>query len=329
MTATTPAAATTGARMCEEDAAAQSAGTGAASAHEVTVLPRADWLARQEAHRRRVDELTHAHQVRRQQGQRHPVWDFLFTYYPVTPGKLKKWHPGAGTALEIAPDEPAENLPQVKDFYRRLGDAWVLDVAAWRARRGDTARFIQRLLRATQNRPAVLSCFGLHEWAMVYRDTPRHPEPLRLGAEKTNEVVEAHELKCTHYDAFRFFTESSAPKNANQLTRSSQDLFEQPGCLHAGMDLYKWATKLGPLIPGELWVDCFELARDLRQLDMEASPYDLREWGFSPVRIETPEGKAEYVRRQRALADRAQGLRAQLLRHLDWALGPSARHEVH
>ena len=46
---------------------------------------------------------------------------------------------------------------------------------------------------------------------------------------------------------------------------------------------------------------------------MEASPYDCRELGFSVVAIETPEGKAEYVRRQRSLADRAKPMRNRLV----------------
>ncbi len=76
------------------------------------------------------------------------------------------------------------------------------------------------------------------------------------------------------------------------------------------MDVYKWAVKLGPLVPGELLLDAFELARDIRYLDMQASPYDMREWGGEPVRIETPEGKAEYVRRQRAFAERVERVAA-------------------
>ena len=56
-----------------------------------------------------------------------------------------------------------------------------------------------------------------------------------------------------------------------------------------------------------------ELARDIRLLDMEAAPYDLADWGVRPVRIETPEGKAEYVRRQRGFADRGAVLRERLL----------------
>jgi len=103
------------------------------------------------------------------------------------------------------------------------------------------------------------------------------------------------------------------PRNRFEPTRESQPQLEQPGCLHANMDVYKWAVKLGPLVPGELLLDAFELARDIRYLDMQASPYDMEPWGGEPVRIETPEGKAEYVRRQRAFAERANGLRRSIL----------------
>ncbi len=80
---------------------------------------------------------------------------------------------------------------------------------------------------------------------------------------------------------------------------------EQPGCLHANMDLYKWATKLAPLTPSQLIADCFELAVAVRELDMAASPYDLRAYGYEPVPIETPAGRAAYARAQAAFADRA------------------------
>ncbi|MGO2152824.1 MAG: 3-methyladenine DNA glycosylase, partial [Brevibacterium aurantiacum] len=99
---------------------------------------------------------------------------------------------------------------------------------------------------------------------------------------------------------------------------------EQPGCLHAGMDLYKWAMKIGPIAPSDLVVDCFDLALDIRTLDMEASPYDLRGWGYGVVAIETAEGKAEYMDRQRAFSERAQALRQRLLDSLA-AVGVYAR----
>jgi hypothetical protein len=48
----------------------------------------------------------------------------------------------------------------------------------------ETISFVARLLRATAQRPAQFNCFGLHEWAMVYRsgDVRHDRVPLRLGA---------------------------------------------------------------------------------------------------------------------------------------------------
>ncbi len=60
-------------------------------------------------------------------------------------------------------------------------------------------------------------------------------------------------------------------------------------------------------------LDCFELARDIRTLDMRASPYDLAALGYPPVQIETPAGKAEYAAAQRTFADRARPLRERLV----------------
>lgn len=141
----------------------------------------------------------------------------------------------------------------------------------------------------------------------------RHEDaPLRLGASGTDDVVEAHRIRCSHFDAFRFFQPQAVERNELQPTRESQRRMEQPGCLHASMDLYKWAYKLLPAVDSDLLADCFDLAWDVRVTDMEASPYDLTEWGYEPVRIETPEGKAEYVRRQRAFAQRGNRLRERL-----------------
>jgi hypothetical protein len=203
-----------------------------------------------------------------------------------------------------------------------------LDVPAFLADRGDTVAFVHRLLAATAARPAFSGCFGLHEWAMVYRDRDtRHPVPLRLGPEGTDAVVEAHQIRCTHFDAFRFFTPEAVGRNRLQPTRESQPELEQPGCLHAGMDLYKWSYKLGPAVPGELLADCFGLAVEIRELDMRASPYDLGAHGYRPVAIETPEGKAEYVAAQRGFAERGAVLRQRLIDVCD-RLGPDSAHDV-
>ena len=152
---------------------------------------------------------------------------------------------------------------------------------------------------------------------MVYRQTPeqvRHNAyPLRFDAAELARIVEANAICCTHFDAFRFFTSPARPLNRLQPTRTDTAQLEQRGCLHANMDLYKWSFKLAPFAPSELIADCFELARDIRELDMRASPYDLRALGFEPIPIETPAGRATYEQRQRAFAARSTPLRARLL----------------
>ena len=44
------------------------------------ILTRDDWLQREDAHRERADALTAEHRDRVARGEKHPVWDFLFTY---------------------------------------------------------------------------------------------------------------------------------------------------------------------------------------------------------------------------------------------------------
>lgn len=270
------------------------------------ILQPADWQAQMRAHEEAADEYLSRY---RHPGSYHPVYDFLFEYYPVRPSHLRRWHPGIGVALA------GEKVPHAEwRFYHRTAEGITLDTEAFLESRGGTVRYVLELLEKTARNPIQFDCFGLHEWAMVYHtDTPRHDLPLRLGAEGTNEVVDKHRIKCTHYDAFRFFTAPARPLNITVLTRDDQPDNDQAGCVHATMDLYKWAWKLGPLIPGELFLDTFRLAVAARTLDMEASPYDCREWGFGVVPIETPEGKSEYVRRQRALSDAAAPLRARLV----------------
>lgn len=280
----------------------------------MTELGQDAWTAREAAHRRRVETFVAPHLERARRGEPHPVWDFLFTYYSLRPRQLRRWHPGFGVAL---------SGPDARRFLDRSGyteiDGLVCVSDELLRSRRDTVEFIAALLRGTARRPARFNCFGLHEWAMVYRsDEVRHDAvPLRLGAAGTDAVVESMPLRCSHFDAFRFFTPAAVGRNAEQLTRDGQLAAEQPGCLHSGMDLYKWAYKLGPLVESELVLDCLDLAADARVLDMCASPYDLTDYGFAPVAIETAAGRAEYARAQQDIADRAAPLRAELLARCD------------
>lgn len=234
--------------------------------------------------------------------------DFLFTYYSHRPHRLERWHPGVGVVLRGGGEYLAQPGYVAESAGVRLDPGAIPRLAT-------TAAFVAALLTATSARTPRLNCFGLHEWAMVYRSpAPRHDAvPLRLGSAGTDAVVDALPVHCTHHDAFRFFTPAARPLNAVTPGRDDQAEHEQPGCLHAAMDLYKWSYKLSPATPGELMADCFELAADVRELDMRASPYDLADLGYEPVRIETPAGRAAYVRAQAGFAERAAPLRDRLL----------------
>ena len=302
------------------------------------ILDRDVWQARAAAHAERVDAWVQPHLARRTRGETHPVHDFLFTYYSQRPAALRRWHPGWGVVLLDAPEYAGTKGYSVVEERRQPC------VEEGREARLETSvskphlltqlplvESIRRLLVATAGRTPTLGCFGLHEWAMVHRAaaTPgaiRHDWPLRLGDSGTDQVVEQHRIGCSHFDAFRFFTDSARPLNTLQPGRDDRAEFEQPGCLHAGMDLYKHAFRLTPLVPSELVADCFELAWDIRELDMRASPYDFSALGFEPVRIETASGKQEYVAAQRAFAERGAPLRQRLIEACDALLPQPAVH---
>jgi hypothetical protein len=285
----------------------------ASSSISATILPEPVWRERQQAHERRVRAWTDPHQLRAARGEKHPVYDFLFHYYAFRPAWLRRWHPGPEVVL--AGDGAQEFLRWPE--YRETPDGVSVDPSTLPAHRRDFVIWLRDLLAAMQTRPAFFGCYGLHEWAMVYRQTPdeiRHNQfPLRFPPAELARIVETSPITCSHYDAFRFFTAPARALNNLQPTRETAPQHEQRGCLHANMDLYKWAFKLAPFTPSELIADCFALARDIREIDMRASPYDLASLGFPPIAIETPAGRADYERHQRAFTARGEPLRAQLL----------------
>ena len=277
-----------------------------------------DWRSREAEHHAAVDELTSAHLRRSHAGIKHPIIDFLFTYYRSSVGALRTWHPGTGVQLEIE-----NGRREIPSFYRRVeaaepggASAMEVDFDAVAASKGKRWQRAATIVARTASRPPRFGCFGRHEWAMVYRLRPheiRHEQvPLRVSEETIAEQVEAG-VHCTHFDAFRFFTAPAEPLNEFALNRDSQLEREQPGCLHAGMDLYRWASELGPACPSDLLLDTFRASLRARVIDMQASPYDLRDYGYEPIKIETPHGRAQYAAFQRRWAEETNVLRERML----------------
>ena len=281
--------------------------------NQATALSEPKWRALESRHQSRVGPLVRAHLARRSRHEKHPVWDFLFDYYSFKPAHLLRWSPG----LQVLAGD-ASPFAAWKDF-RLSDDGARLDIEKFPLQRAEALGSTIELLRATQSRPAFHGCLGLHEWAMVYKcDELRHESAgLRLPAPEIAALVESQGVRCSHYDAFRFFTPDARPLNVLQPSFESRAAMEQPGCIHANMDLYKWSYKFYPWVCSDLIADALEVTVSARELDMRASPYELSAWGFEPIRIETPDGRREYQAAQREVARRAAPARAKLIAALE------------
>lgn len=287
--------------------------------NQLPIIPAAVWQKEAERHFREAIQFTGDARKRRDRGEPHPVEDFLFEYYPYPISLIEQWHPGLGFALEVL--DP-ETMPPHLCGKRYKIEAGRCFLAAEQINEKLRARlgWIKNLLEATQAHVPNFGCHGLHEWAMVYRaENVRHSSlaPLRLSQAEVDSVVESRPISCTHHDAFRFFATQARPLNRLQPTIETREQNEQPGCVHANMDLYKWAAKSMPWIGSALLLEAFRLANELRDLDMRASPYDLSAWGLDPIRIETPAGRKEYETEQRRLAALAMTLRRRLIDKLN------------
>jgi hypothetical protein len=62
---------------------------------------------------------------------------------------------------------------------------------------------------------------------------------------------------------------------------------------------------------------------------MRASPYDLTGFGLAPITVEEPTGRAEYVRRQGIISERAAPLRRALLMWCERLLAHDVGYGTH
>lgn len=274
------------------------------------------WTAKAKHHVAFVGPYADAFLKRRSLAIKHPVHDFLFTYYACSPQKLKQWVPAVNEHLTIESDYCVEYPWLNSHWFSILGDDIFLNKDHIPMNTRALAKFIAELCENIMERTPRFGCFGLHEWAMVYKVSPesiRHKGyRLRLPSEELETFVSQQSICCSHYDAYRFFTEEARPLNTLKPSIETRLDMEQGGCLHANMDLYKWAIKLWPWIGSDFIAKAFMLALEGRELDMRASPYDLIDDGYSPICIETESGRRQYVKEQQQLAERSNLLRKEL-----------------
>lgn len=284
--------------------------------NEAQMLPYSIWGSRAKAHAALVSPYTDAFIKRRVARLSHPVHDFLFTYYTCSPSKLKQWVPSFEEAIETIPSLQTEFSWINEEWFHLEGNFLRLRKERQPPHLLSLARFVATLCKNISERPSRFGCFNLHEWAMVYKSSPeeiRHQGyKLRLSPQELADFVKSQTLCCSHYDAYRFFTKEALPLNTLKPLLKTRLQMEQGGCLHANMDIYKWAAKFWPWIGSDLIGKSFLLALKGRELDMRASPYDLTLEGYPPIRIETEEGREEYQREQQRFAKDAAALRQEL-----------------
>lgn len=280
-------------------------------------LQRAEWLPLQQAHAAATQARVEPHLTRRASGQRHPIDDFLWDYYPFSTGKFRVWNPGVTTVLlnYTAADGALPRGFTIDHVGARFDVNSIPEHTATALHH--EIEWVHRLLSGTRNRPSGFGCFGLHEWAMLLGQADserRHPDwPLRVSHGVIRDTIDTIGLRCTHFDAWRFFTPESLLRNPWSHSRATQPDSDQGGCLHANMDIYKWSMRLQPLVPSSLVIRAFDLALCIRQLDMASSPYDFSHLGLEPVPVETAPGRATFARQQREYASQAHKLRVELL----------------
>ena len=274
------------------------------------VLTEEDWHRQSRELKKRIEGKLKDYFSNRSKSTKHPVIDFLFEYYSFRFSELKCWSPGIGVILT---GDSAYDLLK-NHLYTKKREGVTLDIAKISSKRKSSIAWIIDLLQQTQERPPYFGCMGLHEWAMVYgQQKTRHNLPLRMSPQQIMNFVEDSRICCSHYDAFRFFTKPARPFNELNPTKQTRRDFEQPGCLHANMDLYKWAHKFYPWIASDIIADAFELAWKIREVDMRASPYDMSFLGYEPICIETATGRQEYIHLQKQFYTDAQPLRQKLI----------------
>jgi hypothetical protein len=278
-----------------------------------TVLSADRWHSLQREHETVLSEILTPYLEKRSRQEKDPVMDFLFEYYAFRPSHLLRWSPGIGVSLDLEDDDLLPDHSELMNVEK--GKAF-LDPESFPQKRRSSVRWMLGLLKKSAGKKPLFGCFGMHEWAMVYRagDVRHNQTPLRLSDEEIAEFVESRPLVCTHFDAYRFFTKPAKPLNKHVLSREGFQDSEQPGCIHTNMDLYKWAFKLYPWIPGELLRMSFLNALEARKIDMQASPYDAREFGLDPIRIETEEGRREYINKQTEIHESSMPIRLELIR---------------
>ena len=325
-----------------------------------TKLPTSFWEQEALTHRKELDGMLYPPgeclKTRQHMVKTHPIYNFLHTYYRYSSKNLRYYSPGIDVVMEAEKVTSSSDSKSIKNSNKRKPESHSsqLDPKYVHLSDNECCSYIlpstattdpdspfgwitlgrnRDLLMNTASRAPFYGCFGYHEWAMLYsgrsqglsEPLPSHQKevPIRVTQDVIDDVVETMGLRCTHYDAYRFFHPSMQPLNSvHPLTRTNQIEHEQSGCLHAAMDLFKYAYQIYPFISSSLLRACIHVALTARKLDMRASPYDTTNVLYCgpPICVETLEGRNQYQEEQKSLAVEAAIVREQLIQGYDLVL---------
>lgn len=224
----------------------------------VRVMMKETWLQAAKEERNRVNRLLNPNDY---QDRNHPIYNFIFVYFFFNRKILFQYSPGIHVEIEGVHDsQELMSINLAPELQSVSSQRNFLAISS--NEKKISKKFLQRtlhLLKSIQSKLPSFWCFGLHEWAMQYnsiqqtstKNSTFQSLPLRVTQQQIESLLNPprHEnqysvprLRCTHYDAIRFFTPSSVPLNAvsPSPTRLTVDQFDQPGCIHVNMDLFKY-----------------------------------------------------------------------------------------
>src|SRR5699024_7067416 len=124
-----------------------------------------EWQSHQRKHHHRTGKIIDPYLQQKNHHHKDPVIDFLFEYYAFRPSHLKRWSPGFGVMLE---DADQDNTPDISELSVTEDGAF-LNPDYFPDKRKRAARWILELLEKSLHKKPSFGCFGMHEWAMVYK----------------------------------------------------------------------------------------------------------------------------------------------------------------
>ena len=193
---------------------------------------------------------------------------------------------GAGTRAPASALGPARAERLGWPFTPRSG--WTdgrqarrgLDVGRFLDRRGDRSRSSPTCSR--DRRPAgrswAASACTSGRWSTATAEGEVRHAACRCGWAQagTAAVVEPHPVRCTHFDAYRFFTppRAAAQRAAAHPGRPSAS-WSSPAACTPPWTSTSGPTSSAPACPASWLPTASSSPREVRELDMRASPYDL------------------------------------------------------